>query len=62
VLGLATRIRDTAFKRRLAELDVGGDLVVEEPKGDFRLPDDTSKDYVFVAGGIGITVFRSMLK
>jgi ferredoxin-NADP reductase len=61
VMGLATRIRDTAFKRTLAELEVGDEVVVEEPKGDFQLPADTSKDYVFVAGGIGITVFHSML-
>jgi ferredoxin-NADP reductase len=62
VLGLATRIRDTAFKRTLVELEVGDEVVVEEPKGDFQLPADTSKEYVFIAGGIGITVFRSMLK
>jgi ferredoxin-NADP reductase len=61
VLGLATRVRDSAFKRTLAELEVGDEVDVEEPKGDFRLPDDTSKDYVFIAGGIGITVFHSML-
>ena len=35
---------------------------MEEPKGSFLLPEDTSADYVFVAGGIGITVFRSMLR
>ena len=62
VLGLATRVRDSAFKRTLAELEVGDEVDVEEPKGDFRLPDDTSKEYVFIAGGIGITVFRSMLR
>jgi ferredoxin-NADP reductase len=62
VLGLCTRIRHTAFKRTLAELEVGDEVVVEDPKGDFRLPDDTSKDYVFIAGGIGITVFRCMLR
>jgi ferredoxin-NADP reductase len=61
-LGLATRVRDTAFKRSLAELEVGDEVEVEPPKGDFRLPEDTSRDYVFVAGGIGITVFRSMLR
>ena len=37
-------------------------MEVEEPKGSFLLPEDTSTDYVFVAGGIGITVFRSMLR
>jgi ferredoxin-NADP reductase len=35
---------------------------VEEPKGNFLLPEDTSQPYVFLAGGIGITVFRSMLR
>jgi ferredoxin-NADP reductase len=62
VLGLATRIRDTAFKQTLAVLDVGDEVVVEDPKGDFHLPEDTSKEYVFIAGGIGITVLRCMLK
>jgi ferredoxin-NADP reductase len=62
VLGLATRVRDSAFKRTLAELPVGAEVEVEDPKGDFHLPEDTSKEYVFIAGGIGITVLRSMLK
>ena len=62
VLGLCTRLRDTAFKKSLAELEVGAEVEVEEPKGSFLLPDDTARPYVFVAGGIGITVFRSMLR
>jgi ferredoxin-NADP reductase len=62
VVGLATRLRDSAFKRTLAELEVGDAVEVEEPKGSFLLPEDTSVEYVFVAGGIGITVFRSMLR
>lgn len=62
VLGLCTRLRDTAFKQTLAELQVGDEVDVEQPKGDYRLPEDTSAEYVFVAGGIGITVFRSMLR
>ena len=62
ILGLATRVRDTAFKQTLAELPVGAEVDVEEPKGEFALPEDSSRPYVFVAGGIGITVFRSMLR
>ncbi|MHB1242504.1 MAG: FAD-dependent oxidoreductase [Gaiellaceae bacterium] len=62
LVGLATRLRDSAFKRTLAELEVGDEVEVEEPKGSFLLPEDTSADYVFVAGGIGITVFRCMLR
>jgi ferredoxin-NADP reductase len=62
VLGFATRMRDSAFKRTLRELAVGSEVEVEPPKGKFGLPDDPSRPLVFVAGGIGITVFRSMLR
>lgn len=62
VLGFATRMRDSAFKRTLRELPVGREVDVEPPKGRFALPEETSRPLVFVAGGIGITVFRSMLR
>jgi ferredoxin-NADP reductase len=62
VLGFATRMRDSAFKRSLGELPVGAEVDVESPKGNFVLPENASRPLVFVAGGIGITVFRSMLR
>ena len=62
VLGFATRMRDSAFKRTLRELPVGSEVEVEPPKGKFGLPEDSARPLVFVAGGIGITVFRSMLR
>jgi ferredoxin-NADP reductase len=62
VLGLCTRLRDSAFKKTLAELEIGDEVDVEPPKGDWALPEDTGPSYVFVAGGIGITVFHSMLR
>ncbi|MGH3021928.1 MAG: FAD-dependent oxidoreductase, partial [Gaiellaceae bacterium] len=62
VLGFATRMRDSAFKRSLAKLPVGAEVDVEPPKGSFAQPEDASRPLVFVAGGIGITVFRSMLR
>jgi ferredoxin-NADP reductase len=61
VLGFCTRLRDSAFKRSLRELPVGAEVDVEEPQGNFLLPEETDRQYVFIAGGIGITVFRSML-
>jgi ferredoxin-NADP reductase len=61
VLGLCTRLRNSGFKRSLAELAIGAEVDVEEPKGDFLLPEDTDQGYVFIAGGIGITVFYCML-
>jgi ferredoxin-NADP reductase len=62
VLGFATRMRDSAFKRTLRKLPMGAEVDVEAPKGQFALPEDLSRPLVFVAGGIGITVFRSMLR
>jgi ferredoxin-NADP reductase len=62
VLGFATRMRDSAFKRSLGELPVGAEVDVESPKGNFVLPENASRPLVLVAGGIGITVFRSMLR
>jgi ferredoxin-NADP reductase len=61
VLGLCTRLRDSAFKRSLEELPVGAEVDVEEPKGSFPLPEETDRPCVFVAGGIGITPFHCML-
>jgi ferredoxin-NADP reductase len=62
VIGLCTRLRDSAFKRSLAELPLGAEVEIEPPKGNFVLPEDGSRPLVFVAGGIGITAFRSMLR
>ena len=60
-LGFCTRVRDTGFKKSVRALTVGAKADVEPPKGNFLLPEDTSRELVFVAGGIGITVFRCML-
>jgi ferredoxin-NADP reductase len=62
VLGLCTRVRDTAFKKTLAELPVGAEVDVEHPKGDYALPEATDRPYVFIAGGIGVTVFHCILR
>ena len=39
VIGLCTRVRDSAFKRSLAELPVGVEVEVEPPRGKFVLPE-----------------------
>jgi ferredoxin-NADP reductase len=62
VIGLCTRLRDSAFKRSLVELPLGSAVDVEQPKGTFVLPEESARPLVFVAGGIGITPFRSMLR
>src|SRR5918999_4524262 len=50
VVGLATRLRDSAFKRTLGELTVGDEVEVEEPKGSFVLPEAADEPCVFLAG------------
>lgn len=60
-LSIATRMRDTAFKRVLKSLPMGAMVEVDGPFGSFFLHEKASRPAVFLAGGIGITPFRSML-
>jgi ferredoxin-NADP reductase len=61
MLMVATRVRDTAFKRVLAALPLGSEVKIDGPSGDLILHDDATRAAVFLAGGIGITPFRSIL-
>lgn len=60
-LMIATRMRDTAFKRVLKTMPIGTAVKIEGPSGDLTLQNDSTRSAVFLAGGIGITPFRSML-
>lgn len=59
---IATRMRDTAFKRVLKSLPIGSELTFEGPFGEMTLHEDTTRPAVFLAGGIGITPFYSMAR
>lgn len=59
---IATRMRDTAFKRVLKSLPLGSELTLEGPFGDMTLHEDTKRPAIFLAGGIGITPFYSMAR
>ncbi|MBI2009824.1 MAG: RnfABCDGE type electron transport complex subunit D [Candidatus Chisholmbacteria bacterium] len=52
----------STFKQALLNLKEGQEIVASSPKGDFTLPQDTTIPLCFIAGGIGVTPFRSMLK
>src|ERR1700720_2521382 len=60
-LMVATRMRDTAFKRELERMPLGSAVKIEGPSGDLTLHNDAKRTAVFLAGGIGITPFRSMV-
>lgn len=57
---IATRLRDTAFKRVLKGMQPGARVKVVGPFGHFRLH-DADRPAVMLTGGIGITPFRSIL-
>jgi ferredoxin-NADP reductase len=59
-LMIATRMRDTAFKRTLGTMPLGTAVKVEGPFGNFVLHNNPAKTAVLLAGGIGVTPFRSM--
>jgi ferredoxin-NADP reductase len=61
-LTVATRLRDSAFKRALAALPAGAAAGIEGPSGSFTLHGDASRPAVFIAGGIGITPFMSIVR
>lgn len=52
----------STFKLALSKLAVGDKLSLSEPMGDFVLPKLIQTPLIFVAGGIGITPFLSMLQ
>jgi ferredoxin-NADP reductase len=61
-LMISTRIRDTAFKRVLKNASPGLEVKIQGPSGSFVLHRKTEKTAVFLAGGIGITPFLSMIR
>jgi ferredoxin-NADP reductase len=62
IVQITTRITESSFKRALSKLDVGDELqLLDKPHGKF-VWQDFDRPLVFVAGGIGITPFRSILK
>lgn len=58
---VATRLRDTAFKRVLKVLPVGSEVKFDGPYGDFTLHKNESVPAVYIIGGIGVTPVRSMI-
>lgn len=60
-LEFTTRLRDSEFKSALRQLEYGAEVELEAPYGSFTLAPGT-EPVVFLAGGIGITCVRSILR
>jgi len=57
-----TRMRDTAFKRSLKKVPLATEVKISSAAGSFTLHKNRAKPAVFLAGGIGITPFLSIVQ
>ena len=60
-LMVAMRLRTTAFKRTLNSSPLNTELLLQGPYGSLTLSRNGTRPAVFLAGGIGITPFRSLI-
>ncbi|HCI81782.1 MAG TPA: oxidoreductase, partial [Ktedonobacter sp.] len=61
-LGVRFYEQSSSFKKAMYRINSGTNMIAAQIAGDFTLPSDARQKLVFIAGGIGITPFRSMLK
>jgi glycine betaine catabolism B len=54
--------QSSTFKRSLLDLGINSEIVASQVAGDFVLPADPKQKCVLIAGGIGITPYRSMIR
>jgi ferredoxin-NADP reductase len=60
---ITTNINDkspSSFKKTLNQMQIGGKIKAKGPDGNFVVQ-DLFAEYIFIAGGIGITPFRSII-
>jgi ferredoxin-NADP reductase len=62
ILGAKFYEPSSTFKKKLLAMPAGESVIISQLAGDFTLPKDVNQPVVFIAGGIGVTPFRSMVK
>jgi glycine betaine catabolism B len=61
-LGVKFYEPSSSFKSALLAMKSGDTIIAGQLAGDFTIPKDPAQKLAFIAGGIGITPFRSMVK
>jgi glycine betaine catabolism B len=62
LLGVKFYDQPSTYKLAMLKMNVGDKIVAGQMAGDFTLPDNKKQKLVFLAGGIGVTPFRSMIQ
>lgn len=61
-LGVKYYDKPSTFKQKLLNLNLGDKVLAADLSGEFILHKDPNRKYVFIAGGIGVTPYRSIVK
>ena len=61
-LGVKFYPESSSYKKAMLKMNVGDEIVASQLAGDFTLPKNPLQKCVFIAGGVGVTPFRSMIK
>lgn len=61
-IGVKFNKKGSSFKKELEGMKKGEEIIVGSLAGDFTLPANLHQKIVLIAGGIGVTPFRSMIK
>jgi ferredoxin-NADP reductase/Na+-translocating ferredoxin:NAD+ oxidoreductase RnfD subunit len=62
IVGVKFYPNASSYKKTLAGMKQSEVIVASQLSGDFVMPKDKTKKLVFIAGGIGVTPFRIMIK
>lgn len=63
IVMFTTKMRGSGFKETLRQMPIGDELTCESLEGEFIMREgETRLRHVFIAGGIGITPYRSILR
>jgi ferredoxin-NADP reductase len=61
-LGIKFNQKSSTFKKAMLGMRAGDEIIASQLSGDFILPKNLRQPCVLIAGGVGVTPFRSMIK
>jgi len=62
IVMFTTRMRGSGFKETLRFAPLGYELGIGTPAGRFVIPEGETRRHIFIAAGIGVTPYRSILR